>query len=275
MWEYLNKLPPMLSFALLILAGTAVIIISIKGHLIFKWGKAIVGLGDKTESLSETPPEAQKEAAKPAIPAPSATASISAEAPKTRRSCGDCILILMGEREKYELSMRKKMDRLLKLQMNFIEQRLIEIEGMLTDSYTTLFNSMNTQFDSKENYEVEYKLYYGLMRDTLMTIKNELRRCLKENGFYELSDSEFSTYIKDRVQVLTTMITQQLRNLYPIKGVSIPIEKIIDDIEKKRSQLNSYVFEIFVNSKQVVIETDQEIEALKDNFANWVDEFVR
>lgn len=270
MWEYLAHLPPALSFTLLTLLIIAVIVIALKGHLALKWGRAIIGLGEKEEQKQEGIPEASEGAQKG-----TKTATTIVTPPKIKRSCGDCILILMGEREKFEFNMRKRLDKLLKAQMNFVEQKMIEMEGMLISSYTVLFNSAqnHAQFTG-DGSNIEYKMFYGLIRDVLMTVKNEVRKSLKENGFYEITDTEFSVYVKDRVQVIITIMSQQLRNLYPSQGTVVTIEEIITNIEKKQPQLQSFVFDVYINAKQAVAETDQEIETLKNSFAQWVDEFV-
>jgi len=133
MWEYLKQLPIPLSFTLIILISAAVIIavvlIALKGRLLFRWGKNLIGLGGAGAKNSDSDSHD--------------TTSPPATQFMAKRSCGDCILILMGEREKYELKMNLKQDRLLRQQMNFIEQRLIEMEGLFIETFDKMVVEAN------------------------------------------------------------------------------------------------------------------------------------
>jgi hypothetical protein len=107
-----------------------------------------------------------------------------------------------------------------------------------------------------------------------MMVKDELRRSFKENGFFELSEGDFSTYVKDKTHNTISIMSQHLRNLYPSRGVIISVEQIIDVIEKNTPTLHEYLRAVFVNAKQVVLDSEKEITALQGQFSKWVDGFV-
>jgi hypothetical protein len=178
---------------------------------------------------------------------------------------------MMGEREKFELNMSKKVDHVLKTQMSIAEQKLVEIENTLINGFN---ERLNIAKKARTEVEVEYKLFYGLLRDALINVKNEIRRSLKENGFYELSDNEFNMYAKDKTKVIISMVSQHIRNLYPSRGSEVSINEILVMLESKQSTFQGYISDVYTQAKQVIIDTDAEIGELKRMFSEWVDGFV-
>jgi hypothetical protein len=261
MWSYLADLPTPLSFTLMLIGILAIVVISLKGKLLAKWGKNTIGLGGSAGTTETN--EKQKS------PPPTTMMLL-------KRSCADCLLILDAERAKYEMKMQKKTDRLLTLEMNFIEQKLIEFEGMLLEDFNTMLHDLKkVQNIDAGRSEVEYKLYYGLLREGMGAVKGEFRRACKENGFHDMNEADFANYIKDRVLIVLTMLTQHLRNIYPMQGVLIPIYDIIVNMESQSKELHDYIFNIFLNVKQIIKETNTEIDAFKKDFSTWVENFVR
>lgn len=265
MWEYLKGLPDAFSVTVLIVGILGVVVISLKGSAVVKWGKNLVGLGTKAQ---ESPSE---EESKKGSTETSASLTSTGVPKQPKRSCGDCVLIMMGEREKYELNMSKKVDRILKTQMNIVEQKLIEIESTLINGFN---EKLNIAKEDKTEIEMEYRLFYGLLRDALISVKNEIRRSFKENGYYELSDNEFNVFVKDKTKVIISMISQHLRNLYPSRGSGVYISDIIVMLESKQNTFHGYLSDVFVQAKQVIIDTDTEVNELKRSFSEWVDDFV-
>ncbi|MBD3170989.1 hypothetical protein GF326_00815, partial [Candidatus Bathyarchaeota archaeon] len=53
-----------------------------------------------------------------------------------KRTCGDCVLILLGIREKYEYKSRELDTSLLRNQMKFAEQKIQEIIFFLSQSFS-------------------------------------------------------------------------------------------------------------------------------------------
>lgn len=265
MWGYLSSLPNTLSVTILILGILAIVIISLKGTAVFRWGKNIIGLGKAKVSDSQDSVETTED---PGVP----PSTVMIKHPK--RGCGDCILIIMGEREKYELKMSGALNHVLKNQMNFVEQKLTDIQALFTNMFMEQINKINAKVN-EDSYEAQYKLYYGLLRDCLITIKDEFRRSLKENGFSELSEVEFSFYVKNKARNILSIMSQHTRNFYPTRGVVVGYEKILDNIEKRSNDIQDILLSIYMNAKQVVIETDKEINRMKIEYSQWVDNFIK
>ena len=137
-----------------------------------------------------------------------------------KRSCGDCINILMAKRTGFEVMYNTKRMSILRQQMVFVEHKLIEIEQII----------------GKEIHN---------------RVKDEIRRSFKENGFLEMSETDYDNYLNDRYEVLLPMIDTQ----------DIKIPPIIKDI--------------YTNAKAVKLRVETEIKKLEEDFINDMDEFVK
>lgn len=244
MKEYIFSLHPVVFITIVIIALIAIVIIMLKGKIKAKFGDKIIDIGGDD-------------------PEPPPTASI-----KQKRSCGDCVLLLMGEREKFEFKIRKETNKIMKNQMTFVEQKLIEIQTALLDDITCIINK-DTIDES-----VQYKLIYGLLKDSLHNIKDEIRRSFKDNGFCDLGVSEFSSYLKDRTQILNSMLVQYIRNMYPDRGGVLEASKIINVIEQRKNFLSGLVNDLYMYAREVKLETDKKVNILQEQFIKWVDKFI-
>lgn len=230
----------------------AIIIIAIKGRFIAKIGTKIFKIGKFSEPKNTT-----------CSPTPPPTVTVM------KRSCGDCVLLLMAEREKKEILMRRESEKVLKTQMTFVEQKLIEIQTKMCEKFNNLIDQ-----SSSIDKSVQYKLFYGLFKDALIHIKDEIRRSFKDNGFYEMSGSDFSWYIKDRIQVLTSMLTQYMRNFYPNSNEITELNKIINLI-KENTFLSDIINNFYCYAQEVKTESDKKIEVIKQSFSEWVNDFIK
>lgn len=281
LWEYISGLPPMLSFTLIVLAIAAIVIIAVKGHFKAKMGNKEVDLGESSDEDDSdergAKPESSKEFSIRSHNSPNKTPISIPKPPPTvtivqRRSCGDCILIMMGEREKYEINMRHETDHILRTQMSYAEQKLVEIQTILVNSYSNKLFDCKVKVEGSES--VQHKLFYGLIRDALLLAKNEIRRSFKDNGFYELHDTDFNVFVKDKMRVLMSMLQQHLRNIYPDSGTALNIQDVIHIIEDNYSKIESIVFDAFAYSKEVKADTEKRIVQYKEAFANWINKFT-
>ena len=242
MWDFLAKLPYTFSFTLLLLAILAIVLIALRGRLKAKLGDKTIDLGDDKS-----------------LPLPSSTVSI--KLPK--RTCSDCILLIMGEREKFELQFRREKDRILKTQMIFAEKKLIEIQILLL---TKLSEEVKlTPF--------QHKIVHGIMRDSFQSIKDELRRSFKDNGFYDLNGVELNSFIKDQSSSIINMMYQYVQNID--SDTVIDFDKIRNVIKLNHLELSSIISEMYENAKNAKNEIERRIDSVKEEFGKWVDNFVK
>jgi hypothetical protein len=264
--EILKNLSPQALFTViivtLILVSIAVVIIALRGKLGIK-------IGNKSLSLGGGGDEKTKKNTK-AVPNLPPTVTIP-----QKRSCGDCILLLMGEREKFELKMRKETNKIMKTQMTFAEQKLIEIQTKVSNNISGLIHQSIEEKSSTVEESVQYKLVYGLLKDSLLNIKDEIRRSFKENGFYDINGSEFSWYVKERTQVISSMLTQYMRNIYPDRGGVLQLHKILKCMEKEATFLAGIVNDIYSYAREVRLECDEKVKELQIQFGAWVDNFIK
>lgn len=238
-----------LSFSIILtLIIIAIVIISLKGRFMATIGNKVFKLGDVNDS------------------GPKEGAPIT----NIKRSCGDCILLVIGEREKAELKMRREQDKVLKTQMTFAEQKLAEIQNKIIENISSLID--NETSDIEES--IQYKLIYGLLKDALIQVKDEIRRSFKDNGFYYVTNPEFSYYVKDRIKVITSMLTQYLRNIYPDGKKLLEIEKINFSIERDSAFFAAIINDVYNFARETKIEAEKRIDNIGDSFGEWIDNFI-
>jgi len=247
MWNFLSKLPANLSFIIITLGILSIVIIALRGRIKAKFGSKIIDLGkDDSSTVSLQQPS-----------------TVSLQSPK--RTCSDCILLIMGEREKYELKFRKEKDRVLKTQMTFAEKKLIEIEILL----------MRKLCDKVTLSTFQHKAVYGLMKDALVSVKDEIRRSFKDNGFYDTSDIELNSYVKGQISFIMNLIYQYIQNINPDNRNIFDFDLVRDILRDNTSEVSSFISEIYENAKNVKLEIDNKIDNVKDEFGTWVDNFIK
>lgn len=264
MWNLLQSWPAYLAFSLLVLLIIATVIIILRGHFKAKVGDKIIDVGD--DHPAGTPSSDGH-----SVPKPPSTGVVT-----VKRTCGDCVLIMMGEREKYELKMRHETDRILKTQMGFSEQKLIEIQSLLINAYADALylrkeenKSITTEIET-----VQHKLFYGLIRDAILVIKDEIRRAFKENGFFDLSGIDLTYFVKAKAKMLLSLLQQHFRNLYPDRGVILNGYDVQEIIEERSVQLESILAEMFTYSKDARSESEDKIKEIKTQFSKWIDQMI-
>jgi len=274
MWEYLRGLPDLFSFTIIVLGLTAIVIISLKGTAAVRWGKNLIGLGGGAKNTDDPVEERPTHETGMEQP-PSPTATTILRMPK--RGCGDCILIIMGEREKYELKMASVQNRVLKNQMNFFEQKMIELQDMFEKIYSEILDSTRKQASvaaAGKNIELEYKFFTELIKDALMVVKNEVRRSYKENGYFEMTDTDFSVYLKDKSRLITNLIIQHVKNMYPSQNMTVSMSDFHSGLLFNMPQINEIVRECFEYAKEATLEAQNQIDVYQKEFSSWVDRHI-
>lgn len=266
MWEYLAGLPSGMSYSIIVVGMVAIVVISLRGKLLAKWGENAIGMGKDSSLPSEnkdTPPEN--------IPAGSQSSIIRIT---EKRRCGDCILVIMAQKEKYEFSINMTENKKLKQCMIYAEQKLSDMIDLMSNIFISALESSRANKINDSSSDIQYKMFYGLMRDSVMQVKNEIRRAFKENGFYELDDNDFSSYVKDKNRKIISMLVNYFRTVYPLTGVAVENSSLVSDIEFNAHKFQEIMFDTFGNAKKVILEIDAEVDELKKSFSTWVDDFI-
>lgn len=191
-----------------------------------------------------------------------------------KRSCSDCVLLLLGKRERLEHRVEIIENRVLKDQMNFAEQKLIEVQSISLHSYRETLKTNASQPRDLDQEQLQYRMYQGILSNALMAVKDEIRRSFKENGFETVSGAEFSNYVKDRVTTLASIGRDYVVNLYPYQGTLVSIEEREDFLEKARSQLEDICFEVYIKAKEIKLAAKMKVKEMEKEFADEIEEFI-
>ena len=191
-----------------------------------------------------------------------------------KRSCGDCILLIIGKRERLESQKNFILNRILKEQMNYAEQKILDVQSLFLTSYREMVCRKRKQESTSQEENKQYRLYQGILSTALMAVKDELRRSFKENGFEHIGGVEFSNYVKNKVSTLISLAKDHINNLYPYEGMIVTIEDRMNNLTKFEDRLEDWCFDLFTKAKDISIESKKKAESLDKEFSKEIDEFI-
>lgn len=237
MFTWLATLPLWAQISLPIIAMVLLVVIALYGNMAIQWGRKKIGFGRG----------------------------------KRGRSCKDCVLLILAKKATHNSKVEIKQDTILRDQMNFVEQKMQEIMFMFIDSYNEQQKEKDPIMDPVEKNK-QITLYAEAFKNALEDIKNEIRRSFKENGFHELTASEFREYVKDKTKTLISIAKNYFINRYPHEGMAIKLSERFERIDQPK--IEDIVEEVFIKAKEIRINTDNEITALNEKFAEEMDNFI-
>lgn len=191
---------------------------------------------------------------------------------RINRSCGDCLLIMFGIREKYEIESNKILHSILKSQMCYFEQKSQEVLLWLTQSFQDDLEKLGSD---KHGYikVTQFGNYQEALKNAIEAAKIEFRRSCKENGFIELSDSEFSTYVKSKTRTLISIAKSYLNTYYiQTEETIVTLKYRFEKLDYNR--LNDLAFDIFGYARGVVKDSELKEKDLKERFKTEIDLFI-
>lgn len=200
---------------------------------------------------------------------------------KKKRSCNDCVSIVVSKSKQTDLKLKNILQKIesierttLKKQMNFVEVKLDDLENKYVDFYndklaTSAMKSMNTKGET-----VQYRMFWGLMKEIIhIRIKDELRRCCKENGFSEISGVMFSGYVKDKTKQIVNMIRQHIINFYPAHDMIVGMQELLEHTERIDPKIEDLMFDVFNEAKSIHNHDIDEIEKLNKEYDTQMETF--
>lgn len=125
---------------------------------------------------------------------------------------------------------------------------------------------------------LQYRMFWGLTNDAInIQLKDEVRRSFKENGFDELSGSEFSQYVKNQSKVLLSKLKNHVINLYPPNkfGIRISMEEILEFIDRKESDIEDVIFEVYIEAKKIKKQDIEQMVSIEERFGKEIDSFIK
>lgn len=128
-----------------------------------------------------------------------------------------------------------------------------------------------------DSLTLQYRMFWGLTNDAInIKLKDEIRRSFKENGFEKISGLEFSQYVKNQSKVLMSILKNHIINLYPPNktGIKISMEEILDFVDKKESNIEDIIFEIYIEAKKIKKQDIELMMKIENRFGKEIDSFI-
>jgi len=191
----------------------------------------------------------------------------------SKRSCKDCIMLIVGKRVQFETLYNLKISTILRDQMNYVEHKFQEVTFELENTYRDDLLTYNKN-ECKEIENKEFILYRELLSNSLFETKDEIRRSFKENGFHDMNDRDFDQYIKDRSTLLLTIAREHIQRSYPSNMIIPIIERFkrYDIVSAKK--IEYIIRDIYINAKEIRCRVLKELDELQFKFVDEVDSLV-
>lgn len=193
---------------------------------------------------------------------------------KTGRTCSDCIMIIIGIREKYESEIDKIERCILKAQMNYVEMKLQEIIFYLVGTFKQDIDHLKTN-QNEDCIKMEMSLYREALKNSVNgAVKDELRRSFKENGFVEMSEIEFAQYVKQKYRNLLSVARDYLSQYYiESENTIVALKHRFESFNDSRFE--EMTFDVFRNARDIVRDAKIRSEDLKNKFMDNIDNFLK
>jgi hypothetical protein len=190
-----------------------------------------------------------------------------------KRSCRDCILIVLSKGEQYNQNRNIIRDSILDNQMTFASHKIDSLFLGLVLSYSQDIIKARKDKDNPDYLleNKEYLMYQEMLGNALALCKKEIRRSFKENGFHEKEGKEFNDYVKKQAETLISIGRTYIKEKYPSHGMMVQIEDRFGRMDVR--EIESYVMDVYMNAKDIMIRADNDIKKLKDNFSNDIETF--
>ena len=192
-----------------------------------------------------------------------------------QRTCGDCVLVLFGMREKYEYETGKLESSLLRSQMTYVEQRMPEMIQFLARSFNEDLDKLG-QDRSEHEKLVQGDLYRETLTNALYVAKDEVRRSFKENRFVDTSEAEFSVYVKAKRATLIAIARDYMTHHYPqTREMIVSMRYRFNKMDTMHiPKMDEFAFDIFSNARDLVTNIIRQKGLLKAKLAQEIDSFV-
>ena len=190
---------------------------------------------------------------------------------KAIRSCGDCLLILFGIREKNEYEIQNIERNILRSQMNYFEQKSQEVILWLTQSFQDDLDRIGSQ--APESLKIaQLGNYHESLKNAMKCVQDDMRRSFKENGFCELADNEYSNYVKSKTRTFISIVQSYLSTYYTNCEPIVSLKYRIDKFDSSR--LFDIAFDIFGYAKLIIKEAEEKQRVLKLEMRKEIDSFI-
>jgi len=224
---------------------------------------------------------------------------------KNRFSVIEYYKIIDSKKKLMEANRDKLYKSIIQKQMDYAEQKLVELILIFISDFADKFK--NTK-DSDEIYiflihlkerfkddqtfiykideiienfsndkEIsQKKLYYWFFLFEIVEkiIKLEFKRSFIENGFHNITESDFIIYIQNRSKKITALIKQTIINNYPkSSGIVVTQDQVLNQIDQLQSEFSVIIEDVYREVKKIKLEIESQIKIIECEFNSDVSEF--
>lgn len=196
-----------------------------------------------------------------------------------RRSCMDCSRYVRITQTKTNQQISKIENKKLKDKMNYVEHKLLGLHNVIyrafskavTDKGCSPTGVEGLRLDIKESQECN--LFEARLTDVLRLMKDEIRRSFKENGFHELSTTEFNAYVKDQIEVLFTIFDQYMSANFP-RQMILSLVDLKDVMSTLRSEIEDTIEEIYMRANELENDAERKILDIETDYETAIDNYI-
>ncbi|MBF0555643.1 MAG: hypothetical protein HQK96_14025 [Nitrospirae bacterium] len=152
-------------------------------------------------------------------------------------------------------------------QMSYVEEKFIIIKSILMNNFSELLlEKINTGVPVSDDYQIYERYIDSLLNDE---IKKRVRVSFINNGFVDLSDTEFRVYVKDKCNYFFDLSVQTVDRWYISGKMVVPREEVKASVFRLKYSFTDFAFDIYSNAVRVIKETETEKDRMKKELENF------
>jgi len=229
MWTWIITLPLVWQITLPIVFMLLVTVLGLYGKVWFSIGKNKIGIGGDKASK--------------------------------KRSCLDCSKLHRAESARVNRKIIMIESTLMRDKMNVAEQKLLELRGAVYKAASHKLKEEGVTDDDLLNLTTRLKLAFK------NTLKDEIRRSIKENGFHDKDGREFDDYVDDQKNAIIHLIEEEFLTYYDADCIAAVLLQV-------DSKISACVRDIYTNAKEVETDAVANINKLEAEYDEQIDAFI-
>lgn len=180
---------------------------------------------------------------------------------KKKRSCMDCSMFHRAAAAKTNRKIAQVESGITKNKMNYAEQKLLELKRTLYKEFSRKIKESDTSEEGMINLNDRIKLILN------ETIKDEVRRSFKENGFHEREGNKFTEYAENQTTTILDLFEEDFMVYYDN-------DMIIEILDSVKTDIYDTVYSIYDNAKNVELETLEKIKKIEVEHDATIDSYM-
>lgn len=147
-------------------------------------------------------------------------------------------------------------------QMNYAEERVLEIRTILNDDFARIMSKKNKDIEVRNSQEFHnYKMLVELMLDEC--VMEVLKKSLRENHIAQKTPEVWESFVMQKCEVPMKMFKDYLDIRYP-DHMSVSRNEIDESYAKLSEQIKKLIVLIFRNARDVSIEVYYKTQQIKE-----------